>query len=173
VRTIQAGQRERSSSRPVPRIGCASRVGAMEPVMHYTCPVCGYPELNEPPRSSSGGGSYEICPSCGFEFGYTDDDLGFSYEQWRQRWTQQGMKWRSTSRTPPPGWDPEAQLQRLLRGSALGSLGRSAEVRRLWPPKATPSSPNPPDTKTLPKTATKRTPRIMGHPLTYPVTPTS
>ena len=27
------------------------------------------------------GGSYEICPSCGFQFGVSDDDLGSTYEQ--------------------------------------------------------------------------------------------
>ena len=50
--------------------------------MKFTCPVCGYPELEEPPRSPrTGGGSYEICPSCGFQFGVTDDDKGVSYEE--------------------------------------------------------------------------------------------
>jgi hypothetical protein len=32
----------------------------------------------------SGGGSYEICPSCGFRFGATDNDEGISYASWRQ-----------------------------------------------------------------------------------------
>jgi hypothetical protein len=77
----------------------------------YTCPVCGYPELGEPPRSPSGGGSYEICPSCGFEFGVSDDDLGFSYDEWRQRWIALGMPWESSEVRPPPaGWDPLRQL---------------------------------------------------------------
>lgn len=81
----------------------------------YTCPVCGYNGLSEPPRSSSGGGSYEICRSCGFEFGVTDDDLAFSYEDWRERWIQRGMPWDSEGRHPRPrGWDPAAQLHRLL-----------------------------------------------------------
>lgn len=78
----------------------------------HTCPVCGYPALAEPPRSRSGGGSYEICPSCGFEFGVTDDDRGFSYTAWRQRWVDSGMPWASEGIEPPPaGWDPGAQLR--------------------------------------------------------------
>ena len=83
--------------------------------MTYTCPACGYPGLTEAPRSpTTGAGSYEICPSCGFEFGVTDDDQGFSYEQWRQRWVERGMPWDSAGIEPPPnGWDPSAQLQRL------------------------------------------------------------
>ena len=77
----------------------------------HTCPVCGYPALAEPPRSRSGGGSYEICPSCGFEFGVTDDDRGYSYVDWRRRWVDSGMPWASEGIEPPPAdWDPSAQL---------------------------------------------------------------
>ncbi|MBI1820941.1 MAG: hypothetical protein HYR79_04455 [Nitrospirae bacterium] len=82
--------------------------------MIYTCPVCGFPSLDELPRSESGGGSYEICPSCGFEFGYTDDDQGYSYEQWRKVWIKKGMKWRNEETgigNPPPEWDPVKQLE--------------------------------------------------------------
>ena len=85
----------------------------------YTCPVCGYPDLTEPPRSDDGGGSYEICWSCGFEFGVTDDDLGYTYEVWRQGWIDRGMPWDSaTLRPPPPGWDARLQLRQLLGGTA-------------------------------------------------------
>lgn len=78
--------------------------------MTYTCPTCGYPGLLEPPRTESGG-SYEICWSCGFEFGVTDDDLGISYEEWRRRWIERGMPWDSEGRHPrPEGWDPAAQV---------------------------------------------------------------
>ena len=79
--------------------------------MHYYCLVCGYPCLNEPPRSGAGGGSNEICPSCGFEFGFTDDDMGFSYAEWREKWIEGGMEWWSMRRTQPVGWDPETQLR--------------------------------------------------------------
>lgn len=81
----------------------------------YRCPVCGYTGLTEPPRSSYGGGSYEICYSCGFEFGVTDDDRGFSYEEWRRLWVSRGMPWDSARfESPPPDWDPAQQLARLL-----------------------------------------------------------
>jgi hypothetical protein len=33
------------------------------------CPVCGYDELFEPARTAGSGGSFEICASCGFQFG--------------------------------------------------------------------------------------------------------
>jgi hypothetical protein len=80
----------------------------------YTCPVCGYPALFEPPRSpKSGGGSYEICSSCGFEFGVTDDDEGYTYETWRQKWIDEGMQWYDP-KPQPAGWNPRDQLDRLL-----------------------------------------------------------
>ena len=61
--------------------------------MNHTCPVCAYPGLEEPPRSNSGGGSYEICPCCGFQFGVSDDDDGLTYEVWREHWVADGMLW--------------------------------------------------------------------------------
>lgn len=84
--------------------------------MSFECPACGYPDLDEAPRSPrSGGGSYEICPSCGFQFGVTDDDRGISYERWRARWIERGMPWRGRGgQGPPAGWDPKEQLRRVL-----------------------------------------------------------
>jgi hypothetical protein len=83
----------------------------------YRCPVCGFNGLTEPPRSErTGAGSYEICPSCAFEFGVTDDDLGYSDDRWRAEWIAAGMPWRSEGiESPPAGWDPRAQLTALER----------------------------------------------------------
>ncbi len=81
--------------------------------MNHRCPICGWPHLAEPARNSSGGASFEICPSCGFEFGYDDDDQGFSYAKWREQWIAAGMKWWSTSRPAPPGWNPDLQLAKV------------------------------------------------------------
>lgn len=80
----------------------------------YICPACGYPGLFEEPRSESGGGSYENCPSCGFEYGYTDEDLGFSYEGWRARWIEAGARWQDSSRPAPLGWDATHQLRSVF-----------------------------------------------------------
>jgi hypothetical protein len=81
---------------------------------HYVCPVCGYPSLTEPPRYPGGGGSYEICYSCDFEFGVTDDDRGFSYETWRADWVKRGMPWSSWEVSAPPNeWDPAEQLRSI------------------------------------------------------------
>lgn len=83
--------------------------------MGYTCPVCGFPDLEEEPRGESTGGSYEICPSCGFQFGVSDDDLGSTYEQWRQRWIDAGMTWDEGRTVPPSHWDPNQQLRNIVK----------------------------------------------------------
>ena len=82
--------------------------------MSEVCPVCGYPKLKEKPRTANGGGSFEICPSCGFQFGVTDDDRGYSYGQWRRRWIKKGMKWSSKS-IEPADWNPGAQLAAIKK----------------------------------------------------------
>jgi hypothetical protein len=79
----------------------------------HVCPACGYPELTLPPRTESGG-SYEICRSCGFEFGVTDDDLEYSYTEWRQSWIARGMPWSSRYQQAPAGWDAQSQLTAVL-----------------------------------------------------------
>ncbi len=55
----------------------------------------------------------------------TDDDLGYTYEEWHLEWIADGMPWRSV-REQPRLWDPAAQLNRLAKptstsiGSELG-----------------------------------------------------
>ena len=78
-----------------------------------TCPVCGFPKLKDPARSASGGGSYEICPSCGFQFGVDDDDKGISHEEARAKWISDGHPWRSKGQKQPAKWNPEKQLASL------------------------------------------------------------
>lgn len=86
----------------------------MKTVSH-TCPVCAYTKLKEAPRSSSGGGSFEICPACGFQFGVSDDDDGISYDEWREDWLERGMEWSSTGIKKPKSWDPKKALVSLKK----------------------------------------------------------
>ncbi|MCE9609458.1 MAG: hypothetical protein K8R23_04465 [Chthoniobacter sp.] len=79
--------------------------------MKHVCPACYWPHLSEVPRSKSGGGSYEICPSCGFQPGVTDDDDGTTPEAWRKRWVKRGSPWSSAGQPAPAGWNPAAQLK--------------------------------------------------------------
>lgn len=81
--------------------------------MAYMCPVCGYPALNREPRTEENGGSYEICVSCGFQFGVSDDDLDHTYASWRREWIAGGTRWQSVALPEPANWDPNAQLGNL------------------------------------------------------------
>jgi hypothetical protein len=88
--------------------------------MPFTCPVCGFPDLDLPPRSpKTGGGSDEICPSCGIQFGYDDAAGGEEesrariYEKWRKKWIARGMVWDRESTAPPQGWNPVEQLKNI------------------------------------------------------------
>ena len=80
--------------------------------MKHTCPVCGFPGLAEAPRGTGGGGSFEICPSCGFQFGVSDDDQGVTYDQWRGNWRKGGMQWSSKT-APPRNWDAGKQWEKI------------------------------------------------------------
>ena len=94
-----------------PSDGRAVMVGSVSPE-RFTCPVCGFPDLPDRPRSPSGSASDEICESCGFQFGWTDVDQGWSDAAWRARWVAAGMPWSALGTPPPTGWDPAAQLRR-------------------------------------------------------------
>jgi hypothetical protein len=100
----------------------------------YLCPVCDYPKLSEPPRSEFGGGSFEICPSCGFQFGVNDDDEGISYETWRRRWEAAGMPWSSVALKQPAFWKPVAK--HVAPGGA--ALRRPGEATPATPPASAP-----------------------------------
>ncbi len=77
--------------------------------MNNVCPVCGFPKLTEPPRSLTGGGSSEICPSCGYQHGVDDDDKARSHAAARDEWKRGGMKWHSKS-APPKNREPAEHL---------------------------------------------------------------
>lgn len=84
---------------------------------NFYCPVCGFPNLAEEPRDLENGSSYEICPSCGFEFGYTDESEGISDETWRREWLAGGAMWFSASRKgeQPENWNGHAQWDRYRK----------------------------------------------------------
>ena len=104
--------------------------------MPHTCPVCAYPKLSVPPRGKSGGGSYEICPSCGFEFGVSDDDLGHTYESWRKDWQARGMKWSSRGTKQPAGWSPAAQIASVASEKVKPAKAKSPAKKSAVPAKS-------------------------------------
>jgi len=80
--------------------------------MDYMCPVCGFLGLTEPPYNADGDGSFEICPCCGFEFGFDDGSEGVTHEEFRSRWLASGAEWFDPDQKPAD-WDLQAQLRNL------------------------------------------------------------
>jgi hypothetical protein len=74
----------------------------------FGCPVCGYHGLTEPPHDAHGCASFQICPSCGTEFGY--DDAAKSHAALRKAWLDGGARWTSRVIAMPPNWDGYSQL---------------------------------------------------------------
>ena len=58
----------------------------------YSCPVCSFDKLKEAPFGLNNEPSYEICPSCGFEFGFDGGNDPEVFEEFRQRWIKNGGK---------------------------------------------------------------------------------
>jgi hypothetical protein len=82
----------------------------------YQCPVCGYIGFDEPPWASDVSPSYDICPSCGTEFGYQDFgqnelERRARWQTLRQEWIGRGMPWSSSVDPKPAEWDPIKQLR--------------------------------------------------------------
>lgn len=83
--------------------------------MTYKCKVCNYDGLYDPPYDERGIASEEICPCCGFHYGYDEDSETEDINVlWRKRWIEEGYKWFSTSRPAPNGWDAKEQLKELV-----------------------------------------------------------
>jgi len=78
----------------------------------YICPVCGFGGLKEAPYDRQNSPSYEICPCCGFEFGF-DEEIGQdAFLAFRRRWIEQGALW-FMPKLKPKNWDLKRQLQNL------------------------------------------------------------
>ena len=70
----------------------------------YVCPVCGFLMDYEP-------ANYNICQSCGTEFGV--NDVHSTIQNLREAWLQSGPKWWNPDEPAPDHWNPAEQLARL------------------------------------------------------------
>ncbi len=83
----------------------------------HLCPVCGFDRLAEPPYNAEGGGSFEICPCCGFEYGFDDHGEGRTHAAHRADWLERGAPWFDPD-ARPEGWDLQRQLEGVDRAVA-------------------------------------------------------
>jgi hypothetical protein len=73
-------------------------------VAERLCTVCGY-KMEEGPRD------YNICPSCGTEFGI--HDVNSSIENLQDLWLKSGPRWHSSVVAQSVKWDPFEQFIHL------------------------------------------------------------
>lgn len=77
----------------------------------YNCRVCGLKQL-EPPWGEDGlTPTFEICPCCGVEFGYEDNNV-LSTRKFRKEWVANGKKWFSLNEKPPD-WQFKEQIEQI------------------------------------------------------------
>ena len=93
--------------------------------MKFLCPVCGYPEMEDPPER------FEICPSCGTEFGnhdfvFDERDRPARLAELRAAWLAAGAPWFDVGMTPPRNWDPWKQVMKEGLAVVLASTATVA-----------------------------------------------
>ncbi|MCM1328751.1 MAG: hypothetical protein NC253_04845 [Ruminococcus sp.] len=81
--------------------------------MYYTCPVCGYDFLDEPPYIDGYIPSHNICGCCGAEFGLDDCTQG-QIEKYREKWIEEGCQWFG-GESKPENWNPYEQLEKIVK----------------------------------------------------------
>ncbi|MFA5795515.1 MAG: hypothetical protein WC980_10680 [Candidatus Brocadiia bacterium] len=83
----------------------------------YICSVCGYPDLGEPPYDKYECARFDICPCCGFEFGYDDYDQTKSkeekFKEYREKWISKDAPWFSKVKEKPIDWNLRKQLKNI------------------------------------------------------------
>jgi hypothetical protein len=103
----RSADREPAIARTSSRLRVVSLPGVDE---RLRCPVCSVAELTVPPYENYKGtvppespppyedwlgrASYEVCPSCGYEFGFDDNPgamaSGTTFEVYRREWDENG-----------------------------------------------------------------------------------
>ena len=59
----------------------------------YICPVCAFDGLKERPFGANQEPSHEICPKCGFEFGFDGGNDPELFKKYYEDWVNKGAKW--------------------------------------------------------------------------------
>jgi hypothetical protein len=78
----------------------------------FTCPICGFNGLKEPPYNKENDPSFEICPCCGFEFGFDGENSPERFGEYRKHWIAEGTPWFN-SKLKPINWDYKKQIEKI------------------------------------------------------------
>lgn len=79
---------------------------------NHICPVCGFSKLEEPPYDSKGYPTYVVCSCCGYEFGFDDSSNKMTFEEYREKWVDEGFKFFSKE-YKPQNWSKSMMLKQL------------------------------------------------------------
>ncbi len=92
------------------------------PMQKHIYPICGYEGLDEDPGPSPHfWGSQEICPSCGWQFGYNNPA---QIERYRAEWVDTGAHWFLPEKRPAR-WSLTAQLAQI--GLTVNEVRQAAQ----------------------------------------------
>lgn len=80
----------------------------------YMCPVCGFNALAEPAFDEHNMPSYEVCPCCGFEFGFDSQNDPAEFKRYRDTWMDSGAIWFISTRKPK-GWNKQKQFNNITQ----------------------------------------------------------
>ena len=83
----------------------------------FICPVCGFDQLKEPAYGQDGEPSYQICPCCGFEFGFDDGTKSETFISYREKWIKTGALWFN-QKLRPQNWSIDAQLENIPKSKS-------------------------------------------------------
>ena len=78
----------------------------------HLCPICGFDGLKEEPFSKKNEPSFEICPCCGFEFGFNGENNVASFNAYRKQWISEGAGW-FMKELEPKNWNYKKQLDQI------------------------------------------------------------
>lgn len=97
--------------------------------MGHFCPVCGYGQMEDPPRD------FNICPCCGTEFehddfGLTPSEVEAKRAALRFQWLATGGKWFDPGTPPPRPWNSRAAMEQVLTAKLGVSIKSPATTQR-------------------------------------------
>jgi hypothetical protein len=85
---------------------------------HYSCPVCGFGGLWDPPVLAVALPSYTFCPCCIFAWESPESSTEENYATHRRQWILDGCRFwfdglQGTQPEPPEPWNPGDQLKSI------------------------------------------------------------
>lgn len=79
---------------------------------YFICSVCGYDRLRGPMYTDGIPDYNLICACCGFQPGYDDLEQGYTFDEYRAEWLDEGAEWFDPKEKPAE-WNLQTQLKNI------------------------------------------------------------